>query len=340
MRSRFFIILGLLTLTFIVGQNVRAAGPVTSITITPTSTSITADQMQTFVVNAVAADGTVTDVTTQSTLSMNDPRGSVAGAVYLPGKAGTWTIQATYQSFTASASVIVTPGVVKEVNVNPNSDPEQTISGNTVTFTATAFDGHSNIVANQNPSWSVIGTIGTVSGKGVFTAGQIGTGKVQASLGSVTGQVSVVVNAAPVTTTNTNTTTVTNTAPAPIVIKNTNTVSNVNRITNLEITNTSTVSAPVVATPNAACTTLKPWAWTLMLVMFFLVVISLYALVSVTKIWPAVIALILSAGLAYIQRHYGCGEQQWWAWVITLGTVAITAAVLRMYPNQTVQDTN
>lgn len=293
-----------------------------SLSITPATTTVTADQPVTFTVTMTNSDGTTSDVSTAATLSTDDPRGTIEKNVYQPGKVGSWSVQAGYQSLNATATVTVTPGAIQEIVINPNSDPEPTLVGTVKTFNAVAYDAQSNIVPDQTFNWSVVGDIGTISADGVFLPKTVGTGKVQAAVGTVSAQVSVAVNAAPVVNANTNTATTTTNTNTSTTNDNTNTSTN---------TNTDT-TAP--ATTTTSCTTLKPWAWTLMLVLFLLVVAVLFALVPVTKVWPVIVALAASAVLAYIQRKYACDTSPWWAWVITLGTVALSAAALQFRPKQ------
>ncbi len=324
-------IVGLLALTIVFNKSAQAAGPAVKIVLDPSAAAITADQTQTFKVMSVAADGTTVDVTSQATLSTDDPLGKVSAVVYTPGKTGVWTVQAVYQSFTTSAAVTVAPGAVKEIVVNPNSDPEQTYLGTNVKYAAAVYDGHSNIISGQTLVWSVVGDIGSIDATGTFKPAQVGTGKVQAAVGDVIGQVSVVVNAALVTNTTTTNTAVTNTAANANANQNTNAAANTN-ITATNNTN-ATVSTETAATD--ACTTMKPWVWTLLLLIFLLAVAVLYALVPVTKIWPVVAAIVAAGALAFIQRQYACGTQVWWAWVIVLGTIVLSAVALQMRPKNT-----
>lgn len=308
-----------------------SAATVSKITIDPATPTTTADTAVTFTITATNTDATTTNISSQTTLSTNDPLGSVKNTVYTPGKVGTWNIQADYQSLQATTTVTVTPGAVKEIVINPNSDPEQAYIGSTVSFAATPYDAKSNVVTGQTITWSVIGENGTVTNKGVFTPTKIGTGKVQAVLGDITGQVSVVANAAIVTNTNTAVTNTSTNAPGgsgSAGNANTNTAS-------IAAVNVNANSDSTTAATNSKCTTLKPWAWSLMLVLFFAVIAVLYALVSITAIWPAIIALAGAAVLAYIQRKYGCGAQAWWPWVITIGTVVLSAAAMQFRPKNT-----
>ncbi len=324
------VIVGLLALATVFSKPVLAAGPTTKIVLDPATATITADQTQTFKVMAIAADGSSVNVTDQSTLSVNDPLGKVAGAVYTPGKAGSWAIQASFQSFTTTAPVTVTAGAVKEIVINPNSDPEPAYLGTNVKFTATAYDAKNTILTDQKVVWSVIGENGSIDERGVFVPKKIGTGKVQAAVGPVIGQVSVVVNEAIVANTNVTTTnTVANTSP-----KNVNTITN-SKASNANTTANTAVIAPTTNTATTSCTTLKPWLWIVLLIIFLIAVAILFALVPVTMIWPVVIALIAAVILALIQRKYDCHGQAWWAWVLLLGTIALASAALMMRPKNT-----
>ncbi len=328
-RIPFFIGLSLL----VGGPTVQAASPTAKISVTPATETITADQTQTYTVTATAADGTTKDVTADSTLSMNDPLGTVTGATYHPGKAGDWTVQATYQSFTATAAVTVTPGAPAEVTVNPNSDPEQAYLGATVKFSATVYDSHSNVVAGSTVTWSVVGDIGTIDKTGVFTPTKLGTGKVQAKVGNVVGEVAVQTNAALPTNANTAANNNTNTAKKTTTAKNANTATNENANVNTTVVNVNASETNTnlsAAASTTACTTLKTWVWVVILLAFLGAVLILYSFVPATAIWPVIAALIGAGVLAFVQRKYGCGEQGWWAWIVTLGTIVLTAFNIRM----------
>lgn len=314
------VIVGLLALSPLGFRTAAAAGPTTKIVVTPATPTIISGQTQAFTVMAYAADNTAVDVTDQTTFSANDPLGSFTTNVYTAGKIGAWTVQASFQSFTATATVTVTPGAVKDIVVNPNSEPEQTTIGTNAKFTATAYDAKNNIIANQAVTWSVLGTVGTIDAQGIFVPKTIGTGKVQAAVGDVVGQVSVAVNAAPVVNTNT----------APVV-KNTNTTNS-----NTVNTNTAVVTKDDTTNETTSCTTLRRWAWTLLLVIFLLATAILYALVPVTKIWPVAAALAVAAVLSFVQRKYDCTNgQAWWAWVMMIGTLALSAVALQLRPKNT-----
>ncbi len=329
-----------------------SAATVSSIAILPSTATITADQTQAIKVIATNTDGTTLDVTPAATLSSNDALGTITNAVFTPGVAGTWTIQAAYQSFTATATIQITAGQVQEIVINPNSDPEPTVIGSNKTFTAKVYDGHNDIIPGATVTWSVIGTIGTISTSGVFAPTTVGTGKVQATVGTITGQVGVVVASTPATNTNiamtngnvnsntaastTNTSVNTNMTKPTNGNVNTNiaiTNNNLNATTNAAVTNLQSASTST----DKSCSTLKPWVWIVLLIVFLIVVALLYTLVPIIQIWPAIVALAGAALLAYIQRKYGCGGQTWWAWVVTLGTLAFSAAAMKLQPKHPIQ---
>ena len=305
--------LGLITSRFSIVQ----AAP--ALTISPTVANLVSDEPQTYIATLHQDDGTTQNVSASSVLSTDDPFSTITGMTYTPGKVGAWNVQASYQGLIATAAVNVSPGTVKEIVVNPNSGPELTTIGQPVKFIGTAYDTHNNIISGQDLIWSVIGEIGTIDASGKFTPKKIGTVKIQAMAQDVTGLVTVVVRSAPPVVTNVNTSaTNTNVGQSNANVSKTN-----QRNANQAITGSLTGPA------KTKCTTIKPWLWSLILVVFLLAVAILYGLVPVTKIWTVITVLVVAAVLAYIQRQYGCGAQSWWAWVVTLGALAITALALQ-----------
>lgn len=337
--SRLLVFVVISLVTGVLGFSRPTQAATTKITITPSTATVASGHSTSFSVQAIDNNNVVTDVTADSTLSTNDPKGSTTGAIYTGGVVGSWTVQASYQSFLASATVTVTPGDVAEIVVNPNSEPEIVVSGTHKQFSAQAYDKNSNVVHQVSFAWSVIGPIGGIDSNGVFTPNGLGAGTIQAMAGTVAGQATVTVQAAPVTNTNSkaNVNAATNTNQSSTnKNSNTSTNKNVNTVINANtntvpttVTNTNTSPA---STSSTQCSTLKPWVWTTILVIFLLLVAILYGLVPVTKIWPVVVSLVGAAILAYIQRTYDCQLHSWWAWVITLGTIALSALAIRSNP--------
>jgi len=332
-----FIVVALAVTSLAAVSPVAAAGPITSISLSPTSATLTADQSQVFKVIASDKDGVTTDVTNGATLSTTDPLGVLAlGFTYEAGKAGTWKINASYQSFTAEATVTVTAGTLNEISINPNSAPEYVNLNAKRRFSTQLFDQKDNVITGQAVIWSVIGDLGTIDDDGIFTANKLGSGKIQATVGTITGQINLTVKAAPVTNANANA----NTNAAVNGNNNTNTANaNVNAAVNGEVNvnestnNNSNTNNSVTTTVNdGQCTTLKPWLWTVILIIFLLAVAILYGLVPMSKIWPAGVALAAAVGLVIVQRQWGCNGLSWWPWILILGTIALTILALRQLP--------
>ncbi len=327
--------LGALLFGGLLASSTQAAGPATSLTISPASVHLTSDQNQTFVVTAKDKDGNTTDVTSAAFISSNDPLGSMTGATYFAGQTGAWKVQASFESLTADATVMVTAGALKELSINPNTDPELINQGSARKFTARGFDAQSNEVTGFTPTWSVIGEIGTIAADGTFTATNVGTGKVQATVGSITGQVAVVVKEVPVgETANTNGATDTNssnTSASSNSNGNTNANDNTNAVTNLNTSNTNAANS-MSEESTEACTTLATWLWVVIMIVFLIGVAILYALVPITKIWPAIVGLGGAIALIIVHRATGCEQLLWWDWVLALVTLGLSVLALRQLP--------
>lgn len=329
--------LGVVLFGGLLATQTHAAGPIVSITVTPATTTMTADQSQAFTVTATDTDGLTSDVTSGSTLSSNDPLGSMSGATYHAGQVGTWEILAVYQSFSDTAAVTVTPGELKELVINPHSDPEYVNQGSTKQFSVRGYDAHNNEISNLSPTWSIIGEIGSINASGLFSAERIGTGQVRVTVGTITGQIPVVVKEAPVqdanTNSNTNTGTNTNSGTNVNANSNGNTNSSTNTNTDEPATNTNTaVGNDDQAEEVLHCTTMATWLWVIVLVVFLIGVAILYALVPMSRIWPAIIGLGGAIALIIVHRTYGCDLLSWWDWILALATLGLGILALRQLP--------
>ncbi len=316
-------------------MNVVAAGPATSLTISPASKTLTADETVAFTATAKDADDVETVVTGSATWSMNDPLGSLTGSdpkIYNAGKVGTWAVQVVFESFTETASVTVTPGALASLVINPNSDPEFVNRDSTLQFTVAGYDQHNNVVTGFTPTWSVIGDMGLINQSGLFSAQAIGNGKIQASVGTIAAQIPVVVKEPDAEPANANANANTNTAASANTNANAN--QNVNGNVNVPANANQNVNTSTATTNETGgeCKTLASWVWVLILIVFLLGVAILYALVPVTKIWPAVVGLGGAIALVIVQRSYGCNLMPWWSWVLSLGTLGLTVLALRQLP--------
>jgi hypothetical protein len=96
---------------------------------------------------------------------------------FVPKKPGTWTIYANYTDISSSIDILVTPGKVVRMNINPEF-VELNIS-ETVQFSVIGYDSDDNIVQFK-PTWSVSGG-GLIDNNGKFTAKWSGNWNVSAS---------------------------------------------------------------------------------------------------------------------------------------------------------------
>lgn len=108
---------------------------------------------------------------------------------------GTGKIIVSSAKAKAGIPIQVKPGQVQRIEVKP---ARATVSsGSELEFTAAAFDQEGNPVA-LDPSWTVIGGIGSVSENGTFTAHTVGQGHVSCQMAGVAGLSPVSVEPGPV----------------------------------------------------------------------------------------------------------------------------------------------
>jgi hypothetical protein len=161
-----------------------------SITVAPDSSTILAGNTQTYTVTAHDAYNNTWDVTNDSTFEIVDiaHHGSWQGNVYTSHTAGTWTVEATYNTLTDEATLIVNPNVLDRIDVSPDST--QTITaGSTVQFTAEGYDAYDNLISGLTFEWN------NATSTGLFNTTTAGTYDVYASVGDIdSNDVDVIVN--------------------------------------------------------------------------------------------------------------------------------------------------
>jgi hypothetical protein len=178
-----------------------AAAPVlTTITVSPASTSVQTSGTQQF--SATGSDQFGQPMTPQPAFTWSVSGGgaiSTGGlftAVSTAGGPFTVTVASGSVSGTASVTVTATP-VLSTITVSPASASVQT--GKTQQFGATGYDQFGSPMSPQPTfTWSVSGG-GTISTAGLFTAGSTASGPftVTAASGSVSATASVTVTATP-----------------------------------------------------------------------------------------------------------------------------------------------
>jgi uncharacterized protein YjdB len=156
--------------TYLVGNLVASA---ISVTISPTTTSLTPGQTQTFIANV---SGSTKGVTWSATsIGKIDQTG-----LYTAVSAGTGTVTATSVEDTtksAAAQVTVTSGGGGGGSISVSVSPaNQTLAvGGTQQFTAKVTG------STHGVTWTATGAVGTIDASGMFTATKAGTGVVKAT---------------------------------------------------------------------------------------------------------------------------------------------------------------
>ncbi|MFH0828992.1 MAG: hypothetical protein V1907_02315 [Candidatus Kerfeldbacteria bacterium] len=304
--------LGGITIALVVGcvvfiHPVRAIGPIVKITISPATVELSAGSSKAFTSQGQDASGATTDFTVNTVFTTTDPLGTVLAATYSPGKAGSWVVTATYNDLSADAQVTVTPGPVKEIAINPNSEPEYVMKGKTRTFTGEAFDAFNNAVDVAPIEWTIDGDIGSLTAINKtatrFTAKETGSGSLTAFSGDARSTIDIVVTKPVVTNTNANTNAATTNKNASANASNAN--SNTNSETIVPV-NENTNASPS-STTSSSC---KAWSRSVWLWIFIgylvLLMLSLYPIRKMRLIWWWVAPLILTIAALWIYFQFRC----------------------------------
>ncbi len=154
-------------------------GALARIDVLPPVAAITADETLPFTANGFDAKGNVVAIAPAWTV----PEGTIDGTgLYIPRYVGTWEVRATVSSVFGTATVIVSPGVLAVIEVDP---PQSTVRADrTLRFTARGLDAKGNEVPLVSPGWAV--PDGTVLG-GLFAPEHVGVWNVSATEAGVTG---------------------------------------------------------------------------------------------------------------------------------------------------------
>ena len=192
------------TLNGIVGSaQVTVPPPVTvsSIVISPSTSSVVVGATQQFTAIATYSDRSTTAITTQAawassnaSLATTNSSGLASGLT-----PGTVTISATFNGTTGNATLNVTPKTISSIAISPT--PVSITLGSTQQLTATATyqDGSTGDVS-KTVSWTAANqAIVSISATGLATPTAAGTTSVTASLNSVSGSVPITVSVAPET---------------------------------------------------------------------------------------------------------------------------------------------
>ncbi len=184
-------------LTMFVAVSAFANGKVTSITLAPTSATITAGSTQSFVATAHYNNGTTKDITSSAAwASTNTSVATAAGGVATGVSAGTANIKASQAGVTGSATLTVTAklAVLNSITVAPTN--ASVLIGVTQQFVATGHysDGSTKNITATSVWGSSDAAIATVD-QGLATGVSVGTVTVTASQTGVAGSAVITVTA-------------------------------------------------------------------------------------------------------------------------------------------------
>ena len=172
--------------------------PVSSVSVTPASASLTAGGTQQFTASAFDAGGTVLTgrpvVWSSDTPAIASVSAQGLVTAIAPGVA---IITATVEGKIATASVTVSAVPVASVAISPST--VSVLVGATQTFTASAYDASGTLLTGRSVSWSsATPSVGTISSSGVLTAVAAGTTTITATVEGRSATATVTVSPVPV----------------------------------------------------------------------------------------------------------------------------------------------
>lgn len=170
---------------------------ITTITLSPTSASLTVGATQQFTATATYSDASTADVTSTATwVSANTGLATVnASGLATAVAAGSTTVTASLSGFDGSASITVTAPTktISSIAVTPSSASIAVGATQQFTATATYSDGSTGNVSSQ-ASWSSSNdSAATVNSSGLATGAGAGSANITASLSGVSGKSSLTV---------------------------------------------------------------------------------------------------------------------------------------------------
>ncbi|MFH2097273.1 MAG: hypothetical protein ABII24_01855 [bacterium] len=305
----------------------RAESGNLSLSLTPESPTVRSGESIDFLVIAKDKKTDHTwEVNDFAEFTVTDPAGTINQGVYQAGKAGTWTVLASYNGTSASTLVRVQPGPVKKIEISPNSKPEIIALGNRTSFKAAAFDSLGNSITNPTVTWSLEGLIGTLDSGGKFSGTNPGNGSIIAKIDGVKSVVDIAVTQPAAqktetivseTTEETNNTSISGTFETDIqegeVLGEQDEVNKDN-------------SNQKESASEATCWDIKWWGWLIVMIGFLALLLGYYYLVRATKsAWLWAVPLLLIVALLVVFFSFRCDSAAgWFPWISIIAALLIT----------------
>ncbi|WP_157127341.1 beta strand repeat-containing protein [Cnuibacter physcomitrellae] len=172
------------------------AGPVATLTLTPSTTTVTQGDTIGFTITGADAAGNPVDTSGAALTSASSADTIDDTSVTFSG-AGTHTITATLGGISATASIEVVAGPLAALTVTPAT--ATVTQGDTTVFTLTGTDGAGNPVNVDAAELASTATTDSIDGRAVTFSGA-GTRTITATLGDITATATIDVTAGPLTT--------------------------------------------------------------------------------------------------------------------------------------------
>jgi uncharacterized protein YjdB len=176
-------------------QQIYNSAQLVSLTVTPATLAIAADQQQQFTAIASYKDGSTRDLSSSVTWTLSAPAvATISGTGLATAHAtGITTVRATSGSTSGSANVIINMHSLVSIAVTPTNPSIAAGQQQQFTATGTYSDGsHQNIT--NSVTWSSGATaIATINGTGLATSVAVGTTVIKAKCGSINGSTSLTV---------------------------------------------------------------------------------------------------------------------------------------------------
>ena len=169
-----------------------------SIRITPATAVLAINDTRLFAAAALDQDGAVMTGVNVTWTSSDETVGTIdANGTFTALAEGTANVTATAENVTATAAIIVNDEEPALASIAVAPSAITLGSGDTATFTATAFDQFGTTMTGVEIAWtSSDEAVGTIGAGGVFSAVADGTTTVTATAGNITGTAAVTVTTA------------------------------------------------------------------------------------------------------------------------------------------------
>jgi hypothetical protein len=299
-------------------------GTATNLNVLPTSAELTADGLLPLYIYGVDGQGNGFDVSKEATLSTTDPKGKVTADGYTPSVAGTWVVTATLGVLTDKASVVITPGMLKDLTVTP--DEIITDPGDTAALVVSGTDAKGNSISPKTTVRVSNDKVATVDANGKIIAKSTGQTNIIVEADGITAVVPFVVQGA------------TEAAPSDEVVAVTKptTIARTPQVAAEEVERTPEVTSEQEGllsseTKNSeACKNLAhPWVIILIILHIILLSVFFTVLQRIKRFpWWWAPPIVLTVAMLGIYAGTFCDNTYlWWPWSI----VGVTVIFLSVY---------